>query len=151
MPDPVFDSHTERFNLPLLFAGQAEKEGFVNEALVRIDALLHGAIESEQAAPPATPLDGQCWLVATGASGAWAGKSGQIAARQGGQWLFFAPVDGLRLLNRGTNRDMRFAGSWKVSTRPSIPSGGTVVDAEARTAISAIVTCLENSGIVPPA
>jgi hypothetical protein len=65
--------------------------------------------------------------------------------------LFFAPVDGLRLLNRGANREMRFAGSWKVSVRPALPSGGTVIDSQARTAITAIVACLENAGIVPPA
>ncbi len=43
MSDPVqFEGATPRFALPLLFAGQAQKEFFVNEALLRADMVLHG-------------------------------------------------------------------------------------------------------------
>ncbi|WP_374530622.1 DUF2793 domain-containing protein [Novosphingobium sp.] len=48
----------------------------MNEAFTRIDALLHGAIEAETAAPPPLPMDGQCWLLGSGASAAWAGHDG---------------------------------------------------------------------------
>ena len=53
-----------------MLAGQEQKELFVNELAARLDALLHGAIEAELAVPPASPRDGQAWLIATGASGA---------------------------------------------------------------------------------
>ena len=149
MPDPLFDSRTARFELPLLFAGQAQKEGFVNETTARIDALLHGAIEAEQAAPPAAPADGQTWLVGAGASGAWLGQTGKIAARQSGNWLFVAPRDGIKLLNRSSGQEMRYSGSWKTATRPTLPSGGTVIDFEARNAITAILAVLTTAGIVP--
>ena len=149
MSDPLFDSRTARFDFPLLFAGQSQKEGFVNEAVARIDALLHLAIESEQAAPPATPADGQAWLVASGATGAWSGQSGKIAARQAGNWLFAAPRDGMKLLNRASGQEMRFAGTWRVPTRPATPSGGSTVDTEARAAIAALLTALTSAGIVP--
>ena len=129
--------------------GQTQKEGFVNESLARLDALLHLAIESEQASPPSTPADGQAWLVASSASGDWSGQAGKIAARQAGNWLFAVPRDGLRLLNRSTGQEMRYAAGWKVATRPAAPSGGTVVDAEARSAISAIISALSVAGIVP--
>ena len=68
MSDPLYDSRTARFDLPLLFAGQAQKEGTVNEVAARIDALLHGAIEGELAAPPISPSDGQAWLVSAAPS-----------------------------------------------------------------------------------
>ena len=151
MPDPLYDSRTARFDLPLLFAGQAQKESYVNELAARIDALLHGAIEGEQAVPPASPADGQAWLVAAGASGDWTGQSGKIAARQAGNWLFAAPRDGMKLLNRASGQEIRYAGGWKAAARPVAPSGGTVVDGEARNAITAILTALTNAGIVPAA
>ena len=130
-------------------AGQSQKEGFVNEAVARIDALLHLAVEGEQAAPPTTPVDGQAWLVATGATGVWSGQSGKIAARQSGNWLFAVPRDGMKLLNRATGQEMRFAGILRVPTRPAAPSGGTVIDTEARAAIAAVLAALTTAGIVP--
>ena len=149
MPDPLFDSRTTRLELPLLFAGQAQKEGFVNEITARIDALLHGAIEGEQAAPPATPVDGQMWLVAAGGSGAWLGQSGKLAARQAGNWLFVTPRDGIKLLNRASGQEIRYSGTWKSAVRPSLPSGGTLIDTEARVALTAILAALTMAGIVP--
>ena len=133
-----------------MFAGQAQKELFVNELAARLDALLHGAIEAELAVPPASPSDGQAWLIASGASGEWSGKTGQIAARQTGNWLYFAPRDGLRLLNRATGQDIRFKGAWQVASRPAAPSGGATIDSEARTAISALLSSLTTAGIIPP-
>ena len=133
-----------------MLAGQAQKELFVNELAARLDALLHGAIEAESAVPPASPSDGQAWLIASGASGEWSGKTGQIAARQTGNWLYFAPRDGLRLLNRATGQDIRFKSTWQVANRPAAPSGGTTIDSEARTAISALLSSLTTAGIIPP-
>lgn len=148
MPDPIFDSRTARFDLPLLFSGQAQKEGFVNEMAARIDAMLHIAIEAEQPAPAASPLDGQAWLISATPSGAWTGKGGQIAARQAGNWLYFLPRHGLRLFNRATGQFIQYTGTWTAPSRPPVPSGGTVIDAEARSAISALVAGLTAAGIL---
>ncbi len=151
MTDPVFESTSPRFALPLLFAGQAQKEGHVNEALSRIDALLHLAIEATQATPPATPAEGQCWIVGSGAGGSWTGKDGQIACFTGGNWLFAIPRDGMRVLDRGAEQEMRYAGGWLQPERPAAASGGTVIDSEARATIAALITALELAGILPPA
>lgn len=70
MSDPfLFDSTTPRFGLPLLFAGQAQKEAFVNEAHALADALIHCAVEGEATAPPGAPVDGTSWLVGSPATG----------------------------------------------------------------------------------
>ena len=151
MPDPLYDSRTARFELPLLFAGQAQKEGFVNETTARIDAVMHGAIEGELAAPPAAPADGQTWLVGAAASGAWLGQAGKLAARQSGNWLYITPRDGMKLLNRASGQEMRHSGSWKSAARPALPSGGATIDAESRTAIAALLAALTTAGIVPAA
>lgn len=150
MPDPLFDSRTARFELPLLFAGQAQKEFFVNELAARVDSLVHLAIEGEQAAPPTNPADGQAWLVGPGASGEWSGQTGKIASRQAGNWLFLAPRDGMRLLNRSSGQEMRYANGWLAPARPPAPSGGTTIDSESRTAIAALLACLTEAGIIAP-
>lgn len=152
MPDPiVFDSQTPRFGLPLLYAGQAQKEAFVNEATARTDALLHGAIEGEANAPPATPVEGECWMIGTAPTGSWSGKAGQIAAFSGGNWLYVSARDGLHLLNRATGQEVRYHGQWRAPARPAVPSGGTTVDTEARAAIAALLEALTVAGIVPAA
>lgn len=148
MPDPLFDVRTPRLDLPLLFAAQAQKEGYVNEITARIDALMHGVIEAELAAPPTTPADGQCWLIAAGATGDWTGNSGKIAARQAGNWLYFAPRDGMRLLNRATGQEIRYLAGWKAPARPTTPSGGSVIDSELRTAFAALCTALTEAGVL---
>lgn len=150
MSDPfLFDTTTARFGLPLLFAGQAQKESFVNEAHALTDALMHCAIEAIAADPPVAPADGKNWLVAAGASGAWAGHDGKLACRQGGNWLFVAPLDGMRVLNRATGQDLRFRGSWQTPLAPLAPTGGATIDSQARAAILELVTALRQAGILP--
>lgn len=150
MTDPLnFTSASPRFGLPLLFAGQAQKEFIVNEAHALTDALLHCAIENEAAAPPATAGDGNSWLVGAAATGEWASHDGEIACRQAGAWLFVVPRDGLRIFNRASGQLMLYAGGWQVPTAPMAPSGGATVDAEARTAIDAVIGALRDAGILP--
>ena len=150
MSDPVlFETASPRFGLPLLFAGQSQKEAFVNEAHALADALLHCAIEGEAAAPPPVAADGTSWLVAAGATGAWAGKDGAIACRQAGNWLFVSPRDGLYMLDRSSGQTLRFRGSWQIPEIPPEPSGGSTVDSEARMAISQLFAALRVAGIFP--
>jgi hypothetical protein len=86
---------TPNLALPELIAAQAQKHVTVNEALRALDALVQLAVlDRDLAVPPASPDEGQRWLIAAGASGAWAGRSGQIAAWQDGGWEFYAPQAG---------------------------------------------------------
>ncbi len=148
MPEPLFEDRTPRLNLPLLFAGQSQKEFFVNEALARLDALVHCAVEAELPSPPPAPLDGQCWLVGPSATGTWLGQTGAIACFEQGQWLFQPPRDGLRLFNRATGQQAHYHGVWHVPTKPGLPTGGAVVDTEARAAVCAIIDSLVTAGIL---
>lgn len=152
MTDPIsFTSTSPRFSLPLLFVGQTQKEFTVNEALARADALLHCAIEGQGVTPPGTPAEGACWLVASGATGDWAGHVGDIACREAGAWLFVTPTDGMRILNKATGQQMFYRTGWQAPATPTAPTGGATIDSQARTAINALISALKTSGILPPA
>ncbi|WP_454258622.1 DUF2793 domain-containing protein [Pseudoxanthomonas mexicana] len=44
--------------------------------------------------PPASPANGDRYIVPAAATGVWAGKTHQIAVRIGGVWEFYAPQIG---------------------------------------------------------
>jgi hypothetical protein len=149
MSDPItFASASPRFGLPFLFAGQAQKEFFVNEAHALTDALLHPAIEGEADAPPATPVAGECWLVGGTPTGAWTDHAGELASYQAGGWLFAAPRDGLRMLDRSTGQEVRYLAGWQRPATPAAPTGGTTVDAQARAAITDLIAALVAGGLL---
>ena len=157
-----------RFHLPFIVPGQAQKELFHNEALLRVDAALHAAVESAPvAAPPANPVPGQSWIVGPAASGAWSGNENRVATWSESGWRFVAPVEGMTVWNRADRLALRWSdGGWsggevecaavhvgglKVlgQRQPAVPSpsGGTVIDVEARAAIAALIATLMSHGL----
>lgn len=160
---------TDRFHLPLLAAGQMQKEIWHNEALATLDLVLGGTIEGAAAAtPPATPRAGSLYLVASGASGAWAGHDGQLAAWLASGWRFIVPAEGLCLTERLTDLEWRrTASGWStgqinanqlvigglqvVGARGApiaAVSGGTTIDAEARACLTSILSALRTHGLL---
>lgn len=149
MPDSLnFASSTPRQGLPLLFTGQSQKEVTVNEALLTIDLLLGAAIEGVVPVPPLAPPVGQMWLVGGGASGAFAGREDCIAAWTEGGWRFIQPSAGLRIHDKASAAQQIFHGSWKLGNAPSAPSGGSVVDSEARACIVSLMQALKTACII---
>jgi hypothetical protein len=85
-------SESPNFSLPYIDASQAQPAVTHNEALRAIDALLQLAVlDRDLTSPPATPANGERWIVADGASDDWEGHDGEIAAWLDGAWRFFAP------------------------------------------------------------
>ena len=86
-----------RLALPYLLPNQAQKHVTHNEALRQLDALVQLSVrDRDLPTPPTAPDEGQCWLVAAGAGGAWAGHEDEIAAWQDGAWAFLVPGPGWR-------------------------------------------------------
>jgi hypothetical protein len=160
---------TPRFDLPFIVPGQAQKEQFHNEALLRVDAALHPAVEGPPVAnPPASPAEGQCWIVAPGASGSWSGRIGSLAIWTESGWRFVAPKAGTSAWNKADGVPLLFDGSaWRSGElicsalhvggskvvgerQPAVPSpsGGTIIDAEARAAIDALTAALMSHGLI---
>ena len=146
----TFTSSTPRFGIPLLFAGQAQKEFFVNQAHAMMDFLAHPVVEGELVDPPADPADGRAWIVAEGATGDWSGYDNAIGYRAAEAWIFVMPVESMTVLDRAEGRNVRWSdGSWAGSGHVSQPDGGSVIDLEARGAIDGILAALEHHGILP--
>jgi hypothetical protein len=88
-------SETPNLGLPYLVAAQAQKHVTHNEALRALDAIVQlTVVDRDQAAPPMSPADGDRYIVAPSATGAWTGKDTQIVAWQDNAWIFFAPKEG---------------------------------------------------------
>ncbi|WGH77328.1 DUF2793 domain-containing protein [Jannaschia ovalis] len=83
-----------RLELPYIQGNQAQKHITHNEALRTLDAIVQLSVLDRLSAPPATPDEGDRWIVGPGASDAFAGREGQIAAREDGAWRFHAPRPG---------------------------------------------------------
>ncbi|MEP9348698.1 DUF2793 domain-containing protein [Xanthobacter sp. KR7-225] len=107
---------TANLALPYLAAAQAQKHVTHNEALRRLDAFVQLVIESITAsAPPATPPEGGRWFVPAGASGAFAGQEGRIAAFEAGVFDFLALAPGFLAFVKDEGRLALFDGAAWVS------------------------------------
>ncbi|WP_075289541.1 DUF2793 domain-containing protein [Pararhizobium arenae] len=87
---------TANLEMPYILPSQAQKHVTHNEALQRLDAVTQLTIKATLTAPPITPQEGECYLVAAGAAGLFAGKGGKLAFRQDGSWIFITPREGWR-------------------------------------------------------
>ncbi|GEQ97080.1 hypothetical protein JCM17844_07170 [Iodidimonas gelatinilytica] len=162
-------SLSPRHAFPFILTNQSQKEVTHNEALSRIDLLLHLHIESAtQTDPPENASEGAAWIVGAGALGAWAGHDNEIAQWLDGGWRFIAPVQGMRAWLADRQFDAIYTGTlWRsgnvwadsysiwgqqvVGPRQGPvpdPVGGAVVDQEARDSLSALLATLRNHGLI---
>lgn len=164
MPDTA-----DRYALPLIQSGQAQKDVTYNDAMTRIDALLQLAVEGTRTVPPTAPATGECWIVGPAASGAWAGLDGRIAAFTSAGWLTIVPHEGCLawLKDAGVFALFR-SGGWQSEAWPvkalsiggrtvlgvaagvvAAPAGGTVIDVQARAVLEQVLSGLRSLGLFP--
>ncbi len=91
-------SNSLALELPHILPSQAQKHVTHNEAVDLLDAIVQLSIISRSlSAPPAAPVSGERYLIASGASGDWAGHDGEFALFLDGGWLFRTAKEGWRL------------------------------------------------------
>ena len=103
---------TSILELPYILPSQAQKHVTHNEALQRLDAVVQLVIMAEVSTPPSSADEGDCYLIASGATGEWAGKASQLAFRQDDAWIFITPKDGWRAWFADTLKVLRQA-TWQ--------------------------------------
>ena len=160
---------TARWSLPLLEAGQAQKEITHNEALATVDLLTQASVVAVGPdAPPASPMPGQCWVVGTAPTGAWSGRAQALAGWTPGGWRFAGAREGMTVWSEADACVVTFAdGQWRIgrlagtaltiggvqvvgNREPAIaaPAGGATVDAEARATLTEILGALRGHGLI---
>jgi len=160
---------TSRLALPLIIPGQAQKELVHNEALQKLDTLVAGAVEHLPANdPPESPFEGACYLIGDDPSGEWSSYPGHVAAFSAAGWRFVAPCTGMTLTVtpdcllatydedgweigavRGeyvSVRGTKVVGS-QAAAIPN-PEGGDIIDSQARTTLTEILSALRLHGLI---
>jgi hypothetical protein len=163
------DERTPRLALPLLQPGQAQKETTHNEALAVLDLVVQASVLAVGTnVPPVAAELGSAWIVGVAPTGGWAGQARAFAGWTSGGWRFVAPRDGMTVWSIADGQAARFgSGAWTLGvvagSRVSIggvdvvgprraavpdPAGGSVVDVQARAAISSILGVLRGHGLI---
>ena len=86
---------TTHLLLPYILASQAQKHVTHNEALRLLDAMVQlSVLDRTRTAPPVSPTDGDRHIVASGATGLWAGWDLNVAFWVDGVWMRLVPRPG---------------------------------------------------------
>ena len=81
--------------LPFILAAQAQKHVTHNEAIQLLDAIVQlSVLDRDLTVPPASPADGDRYIVASGATGLWAGWDFNVTTWVDGVWMRLLPRPG---------------------------------------------------------
>jgi hypothetical protein len=107
-------ANSPNLGLPYIDQNQSQKHVTHNEALMLLDAMVQISVKGRTTpTPPASPAEGERWIVPAGATGAWAGKTGAIALWKDGAWTFFTPVTGWLAFVENEGTVVYAAGGWQ--------------------------------------
>lgn len=140
---------TPRLSLPYIASQQAQKQVTYNEAMRLLDILVQPVVKSRAlSSPPDTPDEGDVYLVAAGADGAWTGRSGQLAAFIDGGWLFRLTRDGWLLFVEAEALFLqRQAGDWlPLGSSPALLGVNTSADLTHRLAVASPASRFSHEG-----
>lgn len=86
----------------------------MNANLLRLSRLgFHPSVLSATTtAPPGSPISGAGYIIPSGATGAWAGKTGQVAVWDGVVWAYAAPRNGWTMHVDGAGLTTYDGGAW---------------------------------------
>ena len=134
-----------------------------------LDALVCACVEEPPLqTPPASPTIGSGYIVGPSPTGVWSQFAHHIASFTAGGWRYIAPTAGLRALIRTSGAMAIFRGTaWEIgivaATKLVVgdqqvvgargaavpnPAGGTVIDIQARQAITDLLSRLRTHGLI---
>ena len=121
--------NSPNLGLPYIVANQAQKHVPHNDAVAMIDGILQLSLAARNLnTPPATPIDGQRWLIGPAPTGEWAGQAGLIAFRNAGLWQFLTPRKGWAAWIEAENILLIYDGAnWVAPPVPQVMQNMTMV------------------------
>lgn len=102
---------------PFLGLGYGDPKGsdnwnvWMDENLVTLGANMHLNVESATTTTPAAVVNGQRWLIPSGATGAWSSHIGEIACAVEGSYRYLTPVENMRVVVKDTDLLYVYLGS----------------------------------------
>lgn len=106
---------TPDYGIPLLYQQQESPEVTLNEALFALQLLSGIGVIGVLNTPPASPTEGDCYVVGTSPTGAWVGRANCIVGRYDGGWIF---VPGFNTAGTAITPGARHEGMhvWRMDT-----------------------------------
>lgn len=105
---------TTILGLPELSSSQTQKYLTINTALNYLDAMVNLTVFNRTTTtPPGSPSEGDRYIIAATATGAWTGQENNIAVYIGTNWIIFTPSEGWAAYDQGANETIIWNGtSW---------------------------------------
>ncbi len=105
----------------LLTSNQDSKHVTVNASALILEAVSIGVVVSQTNTPPASPTNGQLYIVGAAGTGAFLGQNNKLALYDSTTWYFYSPKTNQTLYNTTLASYVRFGGS----TWASVSLGGS--------------------------
>ncbi|WP_348646357.1 DUF2793 domain-containing protein [Erythrobacter sp. F6033] len=109
--------------------------------------MLQLAVDASLSEPPTNAENGATFRITPEGTGEWMGQDNKIAIKIADSWNYFEPNEGMRVFDRTADRFLLFRSGWVEAIAPDIPSGGQIIDNQARAAIEDLIQALRNAGI----
>lgn len=145
-------------------ASESGWEDDMTNNLIKIGAIIRLTVKDKDlTAPAGSEAEGDVLLVATGGSGSFLSKDGQIAIRKGAGWLFVEPKEGWEAWVQDENCKYTFNGSswvkgpglslgtWTACTGSVARTGfntATATTTDVAQALAALIDDLRTQGIL---
>ncbi len=148
-------SNTPNLELPYIQPAQAQKHVTHNEAIRKLDALVHiGIVSRTLSQPPQTAGEGARYIVGVGAIESWQDQSGNVAAFQDGGWNFYEPQTGwVAWVEDEALLVVHTGGNWQavVADTPQLSELGINTDADGtnRLAVKSDAILLSHDDVTP--
>ncbi len=142
---------TPHLGITLVEQSQAQKEVTVNEALVRLDAVLGGgALDKDLATPPLSPSEGDVYIISSSATDDWAGHDGEVTYYDQ-LWRFVTPAVGLTLWLADEDTHYTYDGAGWVRSHGTIQNAAMIginatADATNRLTIKSDAVLVDHAG-----